>query len=107
VSPRAERKAHNVSQERDVQPGCISTSGDRRPFCSLCSAYSFVPLILLVLLLLLLLGAFFLALSVLFFMACAHFRRRTKEFFQAFAPQGAGPPATARLGQLFLVWPSW
>ena len=66
-------------------------------FVLLTLACSFAPLILLVLLLLLLLGAFFIALSVLL----------TKGFFQAFAPQGAGPPATARLGQLFLVWPSW
>ena len=31
VSPRVERKVHNVSQARDAQPDRINTSGDRRP----------------------------------------------------------------------------
>jgi hypothetical protein len=114
--------------------GCSAiTVFDMGEFVLLALAYSFAPLILLVLLLLLLLGAFFLALSVLL-TAAFHQRslppvnwcmqtetsfflslhvlltglpRLTKEFFQASSPQGAGPPATARLGQLFLVWPSW
>jgi hypothetical protein len=102
-------------------------------FVLLALAYSSAPLILIVLLLLLLLGAFFLALSVLltaafhqrsipsvnwciqtepFFFISLHalltgLPRLTKELFKAFAPQGAGPPATARLGQLVLVWPTW
>ena len=31
MSPRAERKVHNVSQACDAQPGRINTSGDRKP----------------------------------------------------------------------------
>jgi hypothetical protein len=37
VSPRAERKVHNVSQACDAQPDRINTSGDRRPRRTLCA----------------------------------------------------------------------
>jgi hypothetical protein len=48
VSPRAERKVHNVSQACDAQPDHINSSGDRRPRITLraeAAAYAMLALL--------------------------------------------------------------